>query len=695
MSFEGPTRAASTSVRFLRSSTCIAAATILLPALARPAHPQELGPGVMPTGVYMQFIDDAYVIGGSTAREILDQMDALGPGSGWTRFPYVYSWTYANERVPLSNGQPSDHCRPIDFELTFELTATYPRWTPPADTSDELAEAWSNFNDQLERQWQQTREGMIARARAAATRARRFEEICALINQRLRAAVVDAFNEPSPPTDDEPRVRLRWPPEGYDHLLRPSSGPTPTDEPVRPTRPVPAVEPAVTPAYDIDAAVRIDLERGRATGLVMELHHEGELNFREAFGVARPGDEAPLEPDASFDFPSFTEVLIATVASSLAAEGRLAPEAPVGDYLTGLAPRLGSATTEQLLSHRAGLDNAMVPDTADWSRVLDQLDDRALFTAPGAVPSYSRYSYPLVARVIESITDTSLEATVGALLLEPLRLRRTSFGPRSASDARDGLPATHTTAGEVARFWTAWLDGDIEGVGPLLLDENALDTSAPDGRTFVGGHWQDRIGDMPRISLMCGASATGYSAGFQVYPNTRTILVFWGRYDLGGPDAAGAPPSPDRWPKESVRLALSRMAEALGLDDAVYRPTMLTGGGQPGRSPRRCAEPAVSERRVQDFGPRAPAGDWVGRYVNGEWFFELQERDGYLASPVDPTRAPYSVRHYGGDVYFADMDIPGGPAIGFPLRLITDGAGRRYVVLGQRAYVHQDDRPAR
>jgi hypothetical protein len=64
-----------------------------------------------------------------------------------------------------------------------------------------------------------------------------------------------------------------------------------------------------------------------------------------------------------------------------------------------------------------------------------------------------------------------------------------------------------------------------------------------------------------------------------------------------------------------------------------------------------------------------------------------------MVSPVDPDRPPFSVRRFSDELYFTDMDIPGGPAVGFPFRLFTDEQGRRYVVLGERTYLHEDDRP--
>ena len=98
---------------FLSRGVALVVAGTTLWAVPCATSAQELGPGAMPMGVRMDVISDVYPIAGTTAREILDQMRALGPGSGWIRTPYRYSWTYVNERVPLASGIPSTSCRPI------------------------------------------------------------------------------------------------------------------------------------------------------------------------------------------------------------------------------------------------------------------------------------------------------------------------------------------------------------------------------------------------------------------------------------------------------------------------------------------------------------------------------------------------------------------------------------------------------
>ena len=685
----------------LRSMLLVGAALCI--GAPRAAAAQELGPGAMPIGVRLVLEHDDYLIVGSTAREVLDQLRSEGPG-GWTRYSYVYSWRYANERLPLTNGMPSNRCRPVDFEITIRAAAAYPRWNRPPDADSDLVAAWEAFSELLEQQWDQYRDGIVRRSRESATRVRRFEDQCAFINERVREMVVDTFNEPD--GSGEERVRLAWPPAGFEALTSPEAAHDPlSDASAGADAEAAGAEsgepddlgPVVNPAVDIDTAVGLDFVRDQATGLVLHLSHLGEVQFQEAFGTYTPDGAQALELEASFAFPSFTEVLIAAAAAALSVRGQIDLDAPISEYRNGLPTGLGATTLEQLLSHRAGLDNAQVPDTANWVGVMDDLDDRALFTEPGAVYSQSRYSYPLAVRALEAATGDLFEETVASTVLEPLGMSRTRIGPRDEVGARDGLPITYSTAEDMTAFWTAWIAGEVPGSGPDLAPVGAISAglSGADGRTFFRGYWQDRIGQAPRISLMCGASPTGYAAGIQVLPETQTIMVFWSRYDLGGEDGARAPPGSGRWPRESVRFVLSRIAAALQLDNEVYRPTTLTGGGQPGRSTQRCAEPSVSERRVQDFGPRAPAASWMGRYINGEWFFELNDRDGSLVSPVDPTRAPFAVRHYGGDLYFTDMEIPGGPMVGFALQLFIDDAGRRYLRLGIRTYVHEEDRPGR
>jgi len=72
--------------------------------------------------------------------------------------------------------------------------------------------------------------------------------------------------------------------------------------------------------------------------------------------------------------------------------------------------------------------------------------------------------------------------------------------------------------------------------------------------------------------------------------------------------------------------------------------------------------------------------------MNGDRVVELQEREGvlWLTGGME-----FEVMHLEGDTYFATL---GGQPL-YPFRLVRDNAGRRYAVLGDRAHIHDDDRP--
>lgn len=114
------------------------------------------------------------------------------------------------------------------------------------------------------------------------------------------------------------------------------------------------------------------------------------------------------------------------------------------------------------------------------------------------------------------------------------------------------------------------------------------------------------------------------------------------------------------------------------------------------RRARRCDRIGTSQaHRPVDFGPRAEAGDWAGRYVNGDWFVALEDRDGLPVSPDAGAGEPCAVHRFSEDVYFASAGGEEGRPVGFPFRLVVGDDGRRYLMRGDRAYLHEADRPDR
>lgn len=660
--------------------------------------------GNPPGNVELTVREDNYTLSGTTAPDIRAQLDAIQRGIA--RSQLVYSYRYDAERIVMVDGTPSQSCRVDRPRIILEFNIDYPEWEPSGEASDELREAWDVFEESLTLWWEYRRDRSIAQAREALDDFRRLEMVCQQLGARMQILVRQAFGEDPPDwlVDAGPPPPLLWPPRGYERLMTvgtdqgasssatatASSPPSPTPGDATPTAPVtppaaaagppsiPSTTPRTQPSPDIQQAAQRDLTSGGPTGssrgFSMALVYGGELQLLSGFAIPTPDDPGPMPAETPFVFPGFAEVLIGTFAGALNELGVLDLDAPLAELLPELDERLGSATLEQLLSHRAGLDNAPPTDTtASWSEVLDALDDRALFTDPGTTYSYSRYSYGLAIRALEAATHMPLDQGFSTVLLPALGLTGTTLGPSDGDGVVDGVPVVTTTVPDLVAFATDWSNGDIGGSGPSKAREAAADGPAWSRQSFHRGLWIDEVGGMQRVMLMC--NGLGASSGLQIYPERQSIVAYGGEGAL---------------PLNTLTFVVSRLGEALELGDDVYGPPTLYGGGSVGREPRRCQpESLARQRRPANFGPPAPAGEWVGRYLNGRWFFALDERDGVLVSPRQG-RDPYDVTHFGGDDYFASVDLP--PRSGFPIRLFRDSLGRRYVRVGDLTFMHEDDR---
>lgn len=684
-------------------------------ATITPASAQTFDRGPFVPGVRLAVGLDPYDITGSTAPQIMRQLQISGQRS-LLYFDSFFTWSYDAERIPRLNGTLSDQCRFTDFEVVADFTATYPRWSPTDDTDPRVTEAWAAFQAEMETRWAVERDEFTARAAEAVRRARGHEDHCPLLAQRFHTELIELLDRRRPlqGRDDVERVALSWPPSGYDELISAAGAQGATAEApgsssggrevgdaavdagagdetsggdamtlvdaraprvaIRPGRPIPVT----TPAPSLDQAIQTDLRGRRPFGLAAGLYHQGSLQLLDAVG-SETEDGPPVTIDTPFALPAFTHVLIATLAVALDASGFLELDAPISTYLDGLSPRLGAVTTGQLIDHEAGLDNAPPADsTMAWSEVLDRLNDRALFTEPGVLPSYSAYSYGLATRVLEEVTRLPLEEALEQTLFTPLAMASTSLGPPDPERIVDGVPVTSTSAADLMRFAIAWLDGSIAGAGVDLFPEPDAVTLALDGRAFRGGFWVDRPGGVPRLSLICATA--GPDSFVQLFPRSRTVLLSVGH-------GAG--------PRHTTNYLLDATGEALRIGNEVFGPVQLAGIAGFGQRPRPCGFIRTAEvHRPVDFGPRLESGDWAGRYINGDWFFALNEADGLLTSPR-AEGSPWQIHHFEGDRYFAGVAPEEREGVGFPFRLFRGTDGRRYLMLADRAYVHEDDRPGR
>lgn len=361
--------------------------------------------------------------------------------------------------------------------------------------------------------------------------------------------------------------------------------------------------PAAVAAQDpIDQFADMDLTSA-GSGIVLALYHEGQLDFLEAWGTVAEDSDEPLTTAHVFPFWEVTPALLAVTARSLARAGALDLDRPLGEYIPVITPSLAGATLEQLLTHRAGLDDARTTPGFFWEHILTDLSSGALLVPPGTAFSLSRYSYPAVAAVLRTVTGLGTAEMLEQAIFGPLGMTRTTYDPERAralglptGTIRDpatgegvvvevpaeaeGLPVLYTSAPDLIQFSAAWAAGALAGGDPL----SAAGPLDPDESVFRDGVWIEDFRGVPHLVL--DGEMPGFGAALRILPGSETVLLGW--------------KNGSRVPHLSVGYVQGLVATALDLPEA-----------EPVPEAQADAEPAP-ERPVPD------AGEWAGIYGNGD-----------------------------------------------------------------------------
>ena len=209
-------------------------------------------------------------------------------------------------------------------------------------------------------------------------------------------------------------------------------------------------------------AVRPPEPGGRATtaGAVCVVARRGIIAVELARGAAQTHDgevmleqPRPVSSATRFDVASVTKLIATTSATlSLVDRGDLRLSDDLGALLPELVatahdPRFAEITVAELLSHRGGLA-AWEPTylhAADPEGALARVATLPLVDAPGRQRRYSDLSMMLLGAVVAAAGAAPLEEVVDRLVLRPLSLNSTGYGPIGATAAATshGNPYEH------------------------------------------------------------------------------------------------------------------------------------------------------------------------------------------------------------------------------------------------------------
>ncbi|MBB4956001.1 CubicO group peptidase (beta-lactamase class C family) [Agrobacterium vitis] len=198
----------------------------------------------------------------------------------------------------------------------------------------------------------------------------------------------------------------------------------------------------------VDAVIDAALAEQRVVGTVVLAAKDGEIIYSRAAGFADREANRPMTPDTLFRLASVSKVYASVAAMALVAQGRLALDAPVTNWLPDFRPAspdgsIHTITIRHLLNHMAGLSygfleptdgpyhRAGVSDGMDLADVtlaenIRRIGTVPLLFAPGTAWNYS-LATDVLGLVIECAAGLPLAEAVRELVMGPLGLIDTGF----------------------------------------------------------------------------------------------------------------------------------------------------------------------------------------------------------------------------------------------------------------------------
>lgn len=148
----------------------------------------------------------------------------------------------------------------------------------------------------------------------------------------------------------------------------------------------------------------------------------------EYLALGNDGAGRAMKVDTLIPVASITKLATSLVVLRLAANGTLALDAPLADYLPEAAAAKEGVTLRTLLCHTSGLPDDLAPELAPYNAELNwHILSQACLKTPLANPPkhqvlYSNVGIGLLATIVERLTRQPFRVALSELVLAPLHI---------------------------------------------------------------------------------------------------------------------------------------------------------------------------------------------------------------------------------------------------------------------------------
>ncbi len=172
-----------------------------------------------------------------------------------------------------------------------------------------------------------------------------------------------------------------------------------------------------------------------APGTAALVARNGQVIYKNAFGMANLELQVPMQIDQVFRIGSITKQFTAVAILQLAEQGKLGLQDSITKFIPDYPTQGNTITIENLLTHTSGIqDYARIKDSAkkgevDYSpaEMIGFFENRPLRFAPGTRWEYSNSNYVLLGYIIEMITGEPYSEYLDKQIFKPAGMTNSSY----------------------------------------------------------------------------------------------------------------------------------------------------------------------------------------------------------------------------------------------------------------------------
>lgn len=187
---------------------------------------------------------------------------------------------------------------------------------------------------------------------------------------------------------------------------------------------------------ELEKTIEAEMAATKTPGAALAIVSGDRVIFAKGFGTTSIEAETKISPDTLFRMGSTTKMFTAATLVSLSEKGKMNLDAPIGNYLKNLAPKVSGLTAHQILSQSSGLRDlpptVFSNDDAGLKQNILAWKDDVFFTEPDKIYSYSSANYWLAGLLSEEIYGKSYADATAEIVFRPLGMKRSTIRPTEA-----------------------------------------------------------------------------------------------------------------------------------------------------------------------------------------------------------------------------------------------------------------------